>query len=149
MAHYRATITCDAPPDVAFPYIADFANVAAWDPGVASAEQRTHGPVGLGAEFTVDVRSVGRTLPFAYRIITHTPPQRVAFLGEYGGMVSEDVVDIEPTARGGSRVTYDADLRLKGPLRVFDPVLALAFRRIGDRAISGLQDALAGLEALR
>jgi hypothetical protein len=43
----------------------------------------------------------------------------------------------------GSLVTYEADLRLKTPLRsVIDPLLALAFRRIGTRASSGLHEAL-------
>ena len=40
-------------------------------------------------------------------------------------------------------MTYDADLRLKGPLgRLMDPLLGLAFRRIGDRAAVGLGNAL-------
>jgi hypothetical protein len=39
----------------------------------------------------------------------------------------------------GTRVTYDADLSLKGPLRLADPLLALAFRRVGDRARDGLR----------
>ena len=44
---------------------------------------------------------------------------------------------------GGSRVTYEADLRLKTPFgRLMDPLLALAFRRIGARAAAGLRDAL-------
>ncbi|MBV8221122.1 MAG: hypothetical protein JO325_21875, partial [Solirubrobacterales bacterium] len=43
----------------------------------------------------------------------------------------------------GTRVTYAADLRLKGLLRLADPLLALAFRRVGDRALAGLREVLA------
>jgi len=43
----------------------------------------------------------------------------------------------------GSVVTYDADLRVRGLFRLADPLLALAFRRIGDRARDGLVRALA------
>ena len=44
---------------------------------------------------------------------------------------------------GRTEVTYDADLRLKGPLgRFLDPLLTLAFRRVGDRAAVGLRRAL-------
>ena len=43
----------------------------------------------------------------------------------------------------GRTVTYDADLRLKGPLGgVLDTLLGLAFRRIGDRATAGLRETL-------
>ena len=34
---------------------------------------------------------------------------------------------------------YDADLTLKGPLRVFDLGLRAVFGRIGDRAAAGLR----------
>lgn len=43
----------------------------------------------------------------------------------------------------GSRVTYEADLQLKTPFgRLMDPLLALAFRRIGARAAAGLREGL-------
>ena len=38
-------------------------------------------------------------------------------------------------------MTYDADLTLKGPLGL-DPLLKLAFNRIGDRAVDGLRGTL-------
>ena len=43
-----------------------------------------------------------------------------------------------------SIVTYDAVLKLKGVLGVSDPLLKLAFNRIGDRAAAGLVEALDG-----
>ena len=38
---------------------------------------------------------------------------------------------------------YRADLALRGPSRLAAPIVALAFRRIGDRAADGLLAALA------
>ena len=43
---------------------------------------------------------------------------------------------------GGTLVTYDADLALKGPLKLADPLLGLAFNRVGDRALAGLRKTL-------
>jgi hypothetical protein len=43
-------------------------------------------------------------------------------------------------------VTYDAELQLKSVLKVADPLLGLAFRRIGDRAAVGLRRVLEGTE---
>ena len=48
---------------------------------------------------------------------------------------------IEPAA-DGSIVTWDATLELKGIFRVFSPVLALMFDRIGAKAEAGLQSTL-------
>ena len=49
-----------------------------------------------------------------------------------------------PSGGVGSVVTYDAELRLNGPLAVFDLGLRLVFDRIGDRAAAGLRRALQG-----
>ena len=46
--------------------------------------------------------------------------------------------------RGQAVVTYDADVRLNGLLRIGDPVFGLVFRRIGDRARDGLAETLDG-----
>ena len=40
-------------------------------------------------------------------------------------------------------MTYDAALTLKGLLRALDPLLGLAFKRVGDRAAAGLRAAIA------
>ena len=44
----------------------------------------------------------------------------------------------------GAVVTYEAELTLNGVLRFADPLLGLAFGRIGGRAADGLIDALDG-----
>ena len=44
----------------------------------------------------------------------------------------------------GSVVTYDAELTLRGPLALADPLLGIAFERLGDRAADGLVEFLAG-----
>ena len=54
-------------------------------------------------------------------------------MGENATVVSHDRITFAATLTG-TRLTYDADLRLKGLLRIADPLLGLAFRRIGHRA---------------
>ena len=56
-------------------------------------------------------------------------------------LTSEDRITVNagPT---GTIVTYDADLRLNGPLRVGDSLLRPVFKRIADRATAGLRQAL-------
>jgi hypothetical protein len=40
-------------------------------------------------------------------------------------------------------VTYEAELRIKGRLRLADPLLGLAFNRVGSRALARLREVLA------
>jgi carbon monoxide dehydrogenase subunit G len=142
MARYQASIETEWTPDEAFAYLSDFSTAAEWDPGVVEAEHLDGGPVGEGSEFRLVAEFLGRTTPLAYRVTEYEPPRAVAFEGENATIVSHDRITFE-VIPAGTRVTYDADLRLKGPLKLADPLLRVAFNRVGDRALNGLRDVLA------
>jgi hypothetical protein len=87
-------------------------------------------------------RFLGRPVALEYRITDYDRPTRVVLAADEASIRSTDEILVTPTD-GGSRVTYEADLRLKVPFGSWmDPLLALAFRRIGDRAAAGLRKAL-------
>jgi len=144
MAHYRGTVVSTRSAEETFDYMADFANAAEWDPGTASAERLTAGEVGLGSAFRLYVRVGSRTTPLDYRIVAFEQPDRVVLLGESATLRSEDTVTVVPDADGGSILTYDADLRLKGFFALANPLLGLFFRRIGDKGAEGLRRTLGG-----
>jgi hypothetical protein len=99
------------------------------------------GALGVGSRFHVVARVAGRDVPLEYRIIEFDPPNTVALRAESATVVSLDTITFAPSP-SGTAVTYDAELGLKGLLRFLDPLLAIAFRRIGDRARDGLRHAL-------
>ena len=142
MASYVATVECARSPEQVFDYIADFSTNAEWDPGTISADRAGEGPVGVGAEFRLVVSFLGRTSRLTYRIVEYDRPHVVTFRGENAAVVSLDRITVKPW-NGGSRLTYDARLTPKGATRLAGPLLALAFRRVGDRALTGLRTALA------
>ena len=144
MARYRGTVISTRSAEDTFAYMADFANNAEWDPGTASAERLDPGPVGLGSVFRLEVKVGSRTTPLDYRIVAFEPPRRVVLLGESDTIRSEDTMTVVPAADGGSILTYDAVLTLKGGFALANPFLGLFFDRIGDKGLAGLRDALGG-----
>ena len=52
---------------------------------------------------------------------------------------SLDTIAFEPTGDGGTRITYSADFRLKGVLRVAEPFLGGTFRKLARKALAGLE----------
>ena len=142
MARYQSSIDTRWTPDEAFEYLSDLSTTAKWDPGVVQAERVEAGAIGVGTEFRLVAEFLGRKTRLVYRIVEHEPPRAVTFVGENATVISRDRITFEAIATG-TRVTYDADLRLKGPLRLADPLLALAFNRVGDRALTGLREVLA------
>jgi carbon monoxide dehydrogenase subunit G len=142
MARYVATVDSPRPPAKVFDYVADFTTNAQWDPGTMSSERLDEGPVGPGAAFRLVVSFMGRTSRLTYRIVEYDRPNVVTFRGENAAVVSLDRIVVEPRS-GGTRLTYTATLTPKGPTRLVHPLLALAFRRVGDNALRGLRAALA------
>jgi hypothetical protein len=142
MARYTTTVQSNKSRQEVFDYLADFANAAEWDPGVVSGEHLTDQPIGLGRGFGLLCRFVGRQIPLEYRITAFEAANRVVFEADRGAIHALDEIRLA-TVDEGTSVTYEANLRLKGLLgRLIDPLLALAFRRIGERAAGGLRSAL-------
>jgi carbon monoxide dehydrogenase subunit G len=143
MARYRTTVRTEMAPADAFAFMADLRNFEDWDPGVQSATQVTGHGGGPDASFDVIVDAPGKGLTLRYVTTEYDAPRRVVVRAESKMFTSLDRIDVEPDGTG-SLVTYDAELRLNGPLSVFDLVLRPVFARIGGRADEGLQRVLDG-----
>ena len=141
MAHVVRTVTTGWSPDQAFAYMSDFSHAAEWDPGVVAARREDAGAIGPGSIFALTVHVAGRRLPLRYEV-TDWGPGRVTFTARSASLESVDTVTV--AVRGeATEVRYDARLRFRGPLGLADPLLAVGFRKIADRAIRGLERRLA------
>lgn len=142
MARYVTTVRSPWDPEVALAWMADLRNFATWDPGVKRVTQVDGDGPGAGASFEVTVAGVGRDLVLRYETVEFDPPREVLVVASNAMLTSEDRITVVAEDDGGCSVTYDADLRLSGLLRLADPGLRLVFGRIGDRAAAGLRAAL-------
>ena len=143
MARYQTRVKTPLGAAEAFDYVADLTNFAEWDPGVRRSVQVAGEGSELGAAYDVTVAAVPRDLTLRYEVLEHDAPRTCLVRAHSTVFTSTDRITVEPDG-DGSVVTYDAELVLNGPLGLFDPVLRLAFGRIGDRAAAGLRRALDG-----
>ena len=143
MARYVVSVESPMSQQDAFDFMADLSNFVKWDPGVESSEQVEGDGPGPDSAFDVAVRAAGRTIVLRYHVTEFDQPGRVVARAESGTLISLDEMTIEASG-SGSVVTYDAELTLKGAAKLFEPLLALAFRRIGDKAAAGLLTVLDG-----
>lgn len=138
MAILRERIETVLPLDDAFAFVADFANSAHWDPGVASAERMDAGPLGVGARYRLGIRIGGRVAPMDYLVTAFDPLRRVVLAGRGSGVDAEDEIVFEATPTG-TRIDYTADIRLRGVMRLATPFAAGALARIARDARTGMQ----------
>lgn len=145
MAHYVTSTATPLPVVEAFAYMADVTHFVEWDPGVTSVVRVAGDGTSVGTAYDLRVQSSG-TMVMRYEVKEYDAPHRILLVARTAFLTSVDEVRVDANGTG-SIVTYDAKLTLNGPLRLLDPVLRLAFRRIGDRAAAGLKRVLAGKRA--
>ncbi|AKL73551.1 Polyketide cyclase / dehydrase and lipid transport [Actinobacteria bacterium IMCC26256] len=141
MARYLVRLRSPKSPAEAFAYMANLSNFAEWDPGVTRVKQSEGEGPGLNAVYDVTVK--GLPAPLRYRTTQFDSPNSIVARAETLILTSLDTITVEADGTG-SIVTYDAELTLKGPLGLADPILRLTFGRIGDRAAAGLIRVLDG-----
>jgi len=140
--HYITVINSTWNVDQAFAFMSDFSNAARWDPGVLSARRLDSGDVRVGSSFDLTVAFAGRKMTLRYTVRSLKVPHEVVFVASTSRLESVDTLTFEQLGDDASRMTYDADLRLKGLAAIANPLLALGFRRVGDRARDSLQSVL-------
>ena len=139
MARYVTTVRTQQTPAEVFAYMADLRNFAQWDPGVKKVVQVKGAAGGADAEFDVTVS--GTTLRYVTEV--YEPDTALVVVAKSRTLKSTDRVTVVADW-ASTLVTYDALLELNGVLRFADPILGLAFGRIGDRAAAGLRRVLSG-----
>ena len=141
MARYVTTVRSAKTPREAFAYMADLRNFAEWDPGVKAVRQVEGSGGGPDSVFDVTVVAPGPDLTLRYVTEEHDAPHNLLVVARSSVFTSIDRITVEPDGTG-SVITYDADLRLNGVLRIGDLGLRLVFGQIGDRAAAGLRRVL-------
>jgi hypothetical protein len=155
VAQYETILTIPRSLDQTFAFVSDFRNAAAWDPRTYSVDKTTDGPIGVGTRFIltggllpehwvkrlrIPARVAGMPLP--YDVTEFDPPNSFVLTGESRIMRWRD--HLEFSADGdATRLGYFAELELKGPLAIGEPLLRIMFRRIGDDATRDLPDRVA------
>lgn len=142
MARFETSVPSDRPLRQTFGYMADFRNVAEWDPSITSAVLTSGEPGTVGSTYDVTFSVAGQEVTLPYETIEVVDGERVVMRAETDALVSLDTIRVH---NGGAvRVEYTAQIDLKGARRLADPIADLALSRAGKEAAEGLTERLAG-----
>lgn len=134
----------DRPKEEVFEYTADFSNIEEWDPGIASSRKLTDGPVGVGTEYEVMVSFGAQRLPMVYEITEYQPNDRVVLVGRGETLEAVDEIIFEARGIEQTLVDYTADLKFQNFIKYVAPLMSPVLKRVGERAVDGLVDAMSG-----
>ncbi|HET7014507.1 MAG TPA: SRPBCC family protein [Streptosporangiaceae bacterium] len=147
MASFEKRISSRWTPDETFSYLAMFSNARYWDPGVLDAERLDTGLVRAGSQFRLVVPFGRRRLALTYRVVSHSRADReIRLTARTALLCVTDHIAVGPSGPvpGQTFVDYRAEVRLRGPARLLDPVLRQGFEIVGESAAAGLAVVLAG-----
>jgi uncharacterized protein YndB with AHSA1/START domain len=141
MAHIAGEVTIDAPVEEVFDFVADERNEPRYNPRIAHAEKISDGPVGTGARFVAAPKGMGSRGEMAMEVVEYDRPHRLH------NVIRSSYMQVDGTLTfaevdGGTRLSWDWDMDLVGPMRVLSPVLALIGPRWERRNWVDLKDHL-------
>lgn len=136
----REVVDLDRPPEVVFPYLAEFQNLTEWDPSAVAVTSRSEGPLAVGTSYEVVSAFRGREVALRYVVTEYEPPVRIVLDGDSDSVEATDSISFE-RSESGTRVTYLAQFEFKNALVGFVAPLFLrgAFRRLGREAADGIR----------
>lgn len=132
------TINVTASLPEAFTYLAEFAQIEQWDPGVARARQLTVGTPGVGTEFEI-VMKAGFSL--YYRIVDFQRNQRILMAVDSRFFTAQEEIRFD-AAENGSQIRYVAKFNFPLVFRLFNRLFPSVMDRVGKSAMAGLKRAL-------
>jgi carbon monoxide dehydrogenase subunit G len=141
------SFTADIPPEQAVAYLKEFAHTEEWDPGTESCVRLDSGAVAVGSTWRNVSVFRGRRTELRYAL-TRMDADHLTFVGENASALTQDDMAFSPDG-AGTRVTYRAQLRFKGVLRLATPLLRRSFEALADEVEVQLPRTLSAQRPLR
>ncbi len=139
------TFAVDVPPEVVVPYLADFANAEAWDPGTERCVRNDDGPVRVGSSWHNTSKIVGIGTELTYTL-EELGDERIVLVGRNDTATSTETIDV--TREGtGSSITYTNELAFKGAAKLASPIAKLVFEKLGNDTEEQMVETLNALPA--
>lgn len=134
------SITVDRPVADVFHRVADFGQLAEWDPTFDRSRRLDEGPLKVGSAFEVHGETAGQEIDLLLTITAIDAPHRVEYSGRGGdGLTTAERIEVRPLADGSTEVTYHSEFDT-GSSKLVDAAMEVPFFFVGKAAIRGLED---------
>ena len=119
----RVSVLISRPVQDVFEFIEDARNRPRWDDSVDSEELTSPEPIGVGTTVRTTLRSMGREYVYTWSVVEHEPPNRMTIESTAGPFPTTLAYELSEQD-GATRLDFSVTGRPKGPLRLFQPLIA-------------------------
>jgi hypothetical protein len=140
MIKWCQTSTVRAPATLAFDVVGT--NVAVnhpkWEREVREVRLLTPGSIGVGTRAVMVRKDMGRLREVDYEVVEFEPGRRIAFSHPDDLMDFALSYEVDPLSGHTCRLTIDVTAAPKGPVRIIEPLMRVAFARRSQRITAAL-----------
>ncbi len=144
MSTVSRTFSVDVPPEIAIPYLADFAHAEQWDPGTVRCVRTDDGPVAVGSSWHNTSKIAGISTELTYTLEQLTDA-RIVLVGRNDTATSTETLDIARSGTGSS-ITYANELQFHGAAKLAAPLGKVVFEKLGNDTEKQLVQTLNALQ---
>jgi uncharacterized membrane protein len=130
MVRIEDSASIDRPVEEVWRFVSDPSNTPQWYQGTLEVKELSEGPLAVGTTFEVVVHYRGRSLVFGARCTVLNQNNEVTW--EFISGLTKGSTDswrMKPMDEQSTRVTRVFDLRVSGPWRVIQPLIARGTKR--------------------
>lgn len=141
MSTLKRSLTVTAPLDRVAAYLSDLTTSVEWDPHTESCTRLDDGPVKLGARYD-HTRAYGPyRAEVTFEVVEYEPGRRIAWRGDTDLAEGREVFEFA-AGEGGTVVTHEVDVQLRGVARFGQRLVPAIMERIADDGTQQLRDRL-------
>lgn len=141
MATASDSIEIEKTPQEVWEYVTDFQRNPEWLTQVVEVHV-SPGTIGLGTKVT-EVRQVpGRRVEGIVEVVEWEPPRRLRKRSPTGAVRADGLYELEPTASGGTRLTFTLEIRGSGIAKVAEFLMGLGLQKDTEQVLRNLKQRL-------
>ena len=131
MTTVERTFDVTPAPRVVIDYLKDFSHAEEWDPGTETCTRTDgQGEIAVGATWHNVSKIAGKSTELDYTL-EQLDESTIVLVGKNETATSTDTITVVPATGGGSQVTYQAVIEMKGAAKLAAPAVKLIFEKIG------------------
>jgi len=142
--HVEHTVTIDRPIEEVFEYVSSPENDPTWVPAALRHERTSPGPMRVGMTTQMDLKFLGRTGTYTWKVVEYESPNLLAYRATSGPLPIVVRLQFEPVD-GGTRFTHAIDTEPRGIYyQALAPLMPGAIERILESMHRNLKNQLEG-----
>ena len=142
MPRVSASIVVYRPVQDVFSYVASFENRMNYEAGLIESEQTSDGPFGLGTTGRDVHSAMGRRMESTAEIVAFEADKAFTFKSTSGAMEFEGTWTFGFSEESGTTLTLEFEGRMKGLMRLLEPLMAMQFKGNASRTTAKLKGIL-------